>query len=72
MKGLIGQLNKWINNERIFLFSPLPESTYMKQPCKLRNSMKALINIENNNNKFLWYHIRYLIALKIHLQNYKS
>ena len=37
-------------------------------PNKLRNSMKVLTNIKNNNNKyFLWCHIRQLNPLKIHL-----
>ena len=37
-------------------------------PNKLRNSMKGLTNIKNNNNKyFLWCHIRQLNPLKIHL-----
>ena len=38
-------------------------------PNKLRNSMKGLTNIKNNNNKyFLWCHIRQLNPLKIHLE----
>ena len=36
-------------------------------PNKLRNSMKGLINIRNNDNKcFIWYHIKYLNPLKTH------
>ena len=36
-------------------------------PNKLKNSMKGLINIKNNDNKcFLWCHIRHLNPLKIH------
>ena len=35
-------------------------------PRRLRNSMKDLINIKNNDNKgFLWCHIRHLNQLKI-------
>ena len=38
-------------------------------PNKLRNSMKGLINIKNNDNKcFLWCHIRHLNPLKIRPQ----
>ena len=34
---------------------------------RVRNSMKGLINIKNNDNKcFLWCHIRHLNQLKIH------
>ena len=34
---------------------------------KLRNLMKGLVNIKNNDNKyFLWCHIRHLNPLKIH------
>ena len=36
-------------------------------PNKIKNSMKGLINIKNNGNKyFLWCHIRHLNPLKIH------
>ena len=36
-------------------------------PNKIKNSMKDLINIKNNGNKyFLWCHIRHLNPLKIH------
>ena len=74
-------LLKWRNNEgsdyvielteadyvNISVFSPLSGSTYIKLPNKLRNPMKGLINIKNNDTKcFLSYHIRHLHALKIH------
>ena len=42
-------------------------STYIELPDKLKNPMKGLINIKNNDNKcFLWCHIRHLNPLKIH------
>ena len=42
----------------ISIFSPLSGSTCTELPCRLRNSMKGLVNIKNNNNKwFLWCHI---------------
>ena len=38
----------------------------LKLPCKLRKSVKGLINIKNNENKcFLWRHIRHLNLSKI-------
>ena len=40
------------------VYSPLSGSTYIELPHKLKNLMKGLINIENNDNKcFLWCHI---------------
>ena len=45
----------------ISIYSPLSRGTYIKLPHKLRNSMKGLVNIKNNDNKcFLWCHIRHL------------
>ena len=42
-------------------------STYIELPDKLKNPMKDLINIKNNENKCsLWCHIRHLNPLKIH------
>ena len=42
-------------------------STCIELPDKLKNPMKGLINIKNNDNKcFLWCHIRHLDPLKIH------
>ena len=47
--------------------SPLSRNTYIELPNKLKNAMKGLINIKNNDNKcFLWCHIRHLNPLKIH------
>ena len=42
-----------INGEyvNISIYSPLIGSTYIKLPDKLKNPMKGLINIKNNDNK---------------------
>ena len=51
----------------IFVYSPLSGSTYIELLRRLRISMKGLINIKNNDNEcFLWCHIRHLNPLKIH------
>ena len=51
----------------ISIYSPLIGSTYIELPDKLKNPMKGLINVKNNDNKcFLWCHIRHLNPLKIH------
>ena len=40
---------------------PLSGSTYCEVPKELSNSMKGLINIQNNDNIcFLWCHVRHL------------
>ena len=45
----------------IFAYNPLVGSTYIELPDELKNSMKDLINIKNNDNKcFLWCRIRHL------------
>ena len=54
----------------ISIYSPLSASSYVKLPVKLRNAMKGLININNNDNKsFLWCHVRHLNPLKTILHN---
>ena len=51
----------------ISIYSPLIGSTYINFPDKLKDPMKALINIKNNENKcFLWCHIRHLNLVKRH------
>ena len=51
----------------VSVYRPLSGRTYIGLPNKLRNSIKGLINIKNNDNKcFLWFHIRHLNPLKIH------
>ena len=58
-----------INGEyvNISFYSPLTGSTYISLPDKLKNPMKGLINIKNNDNKcFISWHIRHLNLVKIH------
>ena len=51
----------------ISAYSPLIGSTYIELPNGLKNTMKGLINIKNNDNKcFLWCHIRHLNLVTIH------
>ena len=81
-KIYIDWINEWsgwmiesINVEyvNISIYSPLPRSTCFKLPCKLKNSIKGLINIKNKNNKcFLCCHIRHLNLLKIHPERIKK
>ena len=57
----------------ICVYSPLIGSTYIELPDKLKNSMKGLINIKNNDNKCsLWCHIRHLNSLKINPEGIKE
>ena len=45
----------------ISVYIPLVGSTNIELPDELKNPMKGLINIKNNDNKcFLWCHIRHL------------
>ena len=51
----------------ISAYNPLMGSTYIELPTGLKNPMKGLINIKNNDSKcFLWCHIRHLSLLKRH------
>ena len=51
----------------ISVYSPMIGSTYMELSDELKNSIKGLIYIKNNDNKcFLWCHIRYLNLVKRH------
>ena len=51
----------------ISVYNPLIGSTYIELPDGLKNSVKGLINIKNNDNKcFLWCHIRHLNFEKRH------
>ena len=53
----------------ISIFSKLSGNTYIELPRRLRNSIRGLINIKNNDNKcFLWCHIRHLNLLNTHLK----
>ena len=66
-------INGWVSESidaayvNISVVSPLSGNIYIALPCGLKNSMKALINIKNNDIKwFLWCHMRHLTSLKIH------
>ena len=51
----------------IFVYSPLIGITYIELSNKLKNPMEGLINIKSNDNEFfLWCHIRHLNLVKIH------
>ena len=51
----------------ISVYSPLIGRTHIELPNRLKNSIKGLINIKNNDNKcLLWCHLRHLNPLKIH------
>ena len=79
-QDILYRIDNWINEEsgwliesteaeyvNISIYNPLSGSTYIELPNKLRNPMKGLINIKNNDNKcFLWCHIRHLNQLKTH------
>ena len=55
---------KYLN---ISVYKPLSGSTYIKLSRDLKNSVKGLINIKNNDNKcFLWCHIKQLNPSKTH------
>ena len=77
---ILYRIENWINEEsswvieslqsqyvNISVYSSIPGSIYIELLDKLKNPMKGLINIKNNDNKcFLWCHIRHLNSLKIH------
>ena len=42
-------------------YDPLVGSSYLELPKTLRNSMKGLVNVKNNDDRcFLWCHVRHL------------
>ena len=77
---ILYRIDNWINegsswkiesieaeHVNISIYNPLRGSTYIELPDKLKNPMKGLINIKNNDNKFfLWCHIRHLSLVKAH------
>ena len=77
---ILYRIDNWINegsgwiiesieaqDVNISMYSPLIGSTYIEVPAKLKNSVKGLINIKNNDNKcFLWCNIRHLNLVKRH------
>ena len=68
------RIDNWINEGSVWIvesidgeyvkisaYSPLVGNTYIELLDELKNSMKRLINIKNNDNKcFLWCHVRNL------------
>lgn len=45
----------------IVKYKPMKESSYIPLSPELRDSLKGLINIQNEDNEcFCWYHIRHL------------
>ena len=77
---ILYRIDNWINqgsgwiiesiaaqHVNISIYCPLIGSTHIESPGELKNPMKGLINIKNNDNKcFLWCHIRQPNPLKIH------
>ena len=64
-----GWIIESINGEyvNISIYSLLIGSTYIELPDGLKNLIKGLINIKNNDTKcFLWCHIRHLNLVKTH------
>ena len=73
-QGILYRIDNWINEGsgwivesidgdyvNISAYSPLVGSSYIELSSELKNSMKGLINIKNNDNKcFLWCHVRHL------------
>ena len=79
-QDILNRIENWINEGsgwiielikaqymNTYIYSPLIGSTCIELPDKLKNPMKGLINIKNNDNKcFLWCYIIHLNPLKIH------
>ena len=79
-QGILYRINNWINEGsdwiiesievqyvNISIYSSLTGSTCIELFDRLKNPMKSLINIKNNDNKcFLWCHIRHITPRKIH------
>ena len=71
---ILNVIDKWVSESsgwvidridsdylNITLYKPLNGSSYIKLPMDLRNTMKGLINIKNEDNEcFRWCHIRHL------------
>ena len=79
-QGVFNRLDNWISEASVWLIdsiaaeyvnisihSSLSGNSHIQLPDKLRNSMKGLINIRKNDNEcFIWCHIRHLNPLRIH------
>ena len=80
VQEMLYRIDNWINEGSVWIIESIePEyvnisiygsligNTYIELPDKLKNPMKGLINIKNNDNKFfLWCHIRQLNLVKTH------
>ena len=80
VQEILYRIDNWINEGsgliiesiepeyvNISIYGSLIGSTYIELPDKLKNPVKGLINIKNNDNKFfLWCHIRHLNLVKTH------
>ena len=56
----------------IIEYTPLRGSSYIPLPKELKNSMKGLINLQNEDEKcFLWCHVRHLNPEKKHPERIK-
>ena len=71
--GWISKGSGWVIKEvrghfiNIVKYLPLRGGSHLKLPKKLRNSMKGLINMQNQDDKcFLWCHNRHLYPRKFH------
>ena len=75
----INEGSRWvvesINGEyvNISMYSPLIGSFFVELPHELKNPKKGLTNIKNNDNEcFLWCHVRHLNLIKKHLERIKK
>ena len=67
-------MDNWVNRRWISqYFYGIIYISYTELPHKLRHSVKGLVNIKYNGNKFfLWCHIRHLNPLKTHPERVKK
>ena len=68
-KDLFGLLNSQYNSQYINIstYRPLSGSSFIKLTAKLRSLKEGLINIKNNDQKYLlWCHVRHVNLVKIH------
>ena len=77
---ILSNLAKWISHGsgwvvkevighfiNIVKYPPLRGNSYIKLPKELQNSMKGLINIQNQDDKcFMWCQVRHLNPRKVH------
>ena len=61
------------HNLHVSEYDPTKGSSYLELPKKLKNPMKGLINIKNNDEKcFLWCHVRHLNPQEHHSNRVKK